>query len=189
LKRSLHLNVTATLHITYPSSHCHPSSNLTHLSAIKRKLHLAKLAALRNRKHRLNNPTILNNRATLVTPNPLPLQRAEMSISQASRLYPASEISAGISKELGKHFDTYNPLHSSAARRSSPTQCSCAVRSSSRRNLLDSSPLGSLLTAASNLALRTTKPTRGHPTLPVGPSSYTPISQTQPTATASIAYK
>lgn len=33
-----------------------------------------------------------------------------MSISRASRLYPASEISAGISKELDKHFKTYKSL-------------------------------------------------------------------------------
>ena len=33
-----------------------------------------------------------------------------MSISRASHLFPASDISAGISKELGKHFETYQSL-------------------------------------------------------------------------------
>ena len=33
-----------------------------------------------------------------------------MSILKASQLLPASDIAAGIAKELGKHFDTYQSL-------------------------------------------------------------------------------
>jgi hypothetical protein len=77
---------------------------------VKRKLYLAQQAAIRNRQFRINNPTVLNNRTTSIEPDPLPLQRAEMSIRKASTLYPASDISAGIAKELGKHFTTYKSL-------------------------------------------------------------------------------
>jgi hypothetical protein len=80
------------------------------MSAVKRKLYLAHQAAIRNRNHRLQNPTLFNNRATDILPNPLPPHRAEMSIRKASQLYNATDISAGISKELCKHFTTYKSL-------------------------------------------------------------------------------
>ena len=79
-------------------------------TAVHRKIHLAKQAAIRNRNHRLNNPTTLNNRATLIQPQPLQNQQAEMSIRRATSIFPASDISSGISKELGKHFVTYKSL-------------------------------------------------------------------------------
>ena len=86
-----------------------PPSTIT-MSAVKRKLYLAQQAAIRNRNHRLQNPTLFNNRATDILPNPLPPHRAEMSIRKASQLYNATDISAGISKELCKHFTTYKSL-------------------------------------------------------------------------------
>ena len=59
---------------------------------------------------RLDHPISLNNRATHIQPDPLPNQRAEMSIRRATTIFPAADISAGISKELGKHFQTYKSL-------------------------------------------------------------------------------
>ena len=52
----------------------------------------------------------LNGRATHIQPVLLPNQRAEMSIRRAKSIFPAAEISSGISKELGKHFETYKSL-------------------------------------------------------------------------------
>ena len=80
------------------------------MSAVRRKLYLAQQAAQRNRQFRIDHPTTLNNRTTDIQPDPLPLQRAEMSIHRASSLYPAPDISAGIAMELGKHFTTYKSL-------------------------------------------------------------------------------
>ena len=80
------------------------------MSAVKRKLYLAQQAAIRNRNHRLQNPTLFNNHATDIIPDPLPAHLAEMSIRKASQLYNATDISAGISKELCKHFTTYESL-------------------------------------------------------------------------------
>ena len=82
------------------------------INAAQRKVHNARLAAIRHRHHRLSNPpdTPLNNRPTTLTPDPLPPHRAEMSIRRASLLLPAPDITAGIVKELSKHFDTYESL-------------------------------------------------------------------------------
>ena len=80
------------------------------MSAVKRKLYLAQQAAIRNRNHRLLNPTPFNNHATDILPDPLPPHRAEMFIRKASQLYDATDISAGISKEVCKHFTTYKSL-------------------------------------------------------------------------------
>ena len=85
-------------------------NNPARTTAVHRKIQLARLAAIRNRHHRLNHPTSLNNRATHIQPAPIPNQQSEMSIRRAKSIFPAAEISSGISKELGKHFDTYKSL-------------------------------------------------------------------------------
>ena len=87
-------------------------STSAYINAIQRKLDNAKLAAARNKQHRLNNPsnTPLNNRHTDFQPQPLPSSRAEMSIRKASLLLPTADVATGISKELKKHFDTYQSL-------------------------------------------------------------------------------
>ena len=81
-------------------------------NAAQRKIFNARLAAIRNRQHRLDTlpDTPLNNRPTTLEPQPLPTHRPEMSIRKASFLLPTPDIAAGITKELGKHFNTYESL-------------------------------------------------------------------------------
>ena len=67
------------------------------------------IAAKLHRTEYAPNPT-LNNRRTDILPEPLPNLRAEMSIRRATPLFAATDISAAISKELAKHFETYNSL-------------------------------------------------------------------------------
>lgn len=92
-------------------AHSPSNNNENHafINAIQRRIQNAKDAAIRNRHHRQNigNLQSLNNRATSIEPIPLPPHRAEMSIRLASKLLPENEISASITKELNKHFQTY----------------------------------------------------------------------------------
>ena len=81
-------------------------------NAAQRKIFNARLAAIRNRQHRLDTlpSTPLNNRPTTLEPQPLPTHRPEMSIRKASLLLPNPNIEAGIQKELSEHFNTYESL-------------------------------------------------------------------------------